>query len=1398
MLDGWRNMSPRYGSTDPPECLVPGYNLNGLGPAEFERLAQALVKKVVGNGSVTFGAGRDGAREATFSGKAPYPSRTDQWRGKWIFQAKFHDTDLLGVDKARRAVIADTDKELHAITQKYRHPCDNYVMITNVPLTSVPGSGTRARIENDVFAKYQTDIKNLAVWGADDVSRFLDIYPEVRTSFLHLITPGDLIAALLTAQAQQSDDTARTMQAYIYTSFEREQYAQLDQAGDVGDDPVRLQQVFFDLSVTNDPEHARSLRLESSGMAPWIGERGSIQVVRMMLAEASTRTVLVGGPGEGKSTIGQYLAQLHRATLLRKAKDIALTTSYLPSRPRIPLRVILKDYGQWLAGQLGSDPFAGSLDEYICYQIKSVTSRRIEPAELHKVIGDNPVILILDGLDEVTEPSLKKALLDRVGEFTERCYDVYDADMQVLATTRPTGYVEQFDPKKYLHLRLIKLQAPQVVDYVERWVNAKQFDGAKAARVLESIKECIADPQIKLMATTPLQVTILAVIVALGGTPPRQREALFNEYLEVIYKRETAKGKHIIQSSKEMLIGLHKYVGYILHEKATGAEATSAFLDARAYAKTVSTFLKHQNPYAPQQSIDVEHKAITKDAGDRLVLIVEPTQGRFGFELRSIQEFFAACHLLDTSKSTEQRYRRFEAISRLTHWRNVALFFAGRVGRNYEGEVFNLVEVCRDIDREGPDRYLRRGSELALEMAADRPFGSNARGQRSLIEHGLNILEADLSHSRRSEACDVLQRLPVEDVRDHVLPLLRQRVDVLHSSRLTNFVHAAYSVSNLELARLILRRMVGSPEGSAEFIHVLMQLGVDIRPQDVSLREVVREVDANTLAAAVTTGSWLNVVMVVDATLGEGDSEHLVAPAIAHALNVAHGAIQMDARDQIAMQATGLSDAHPLRWILPVATHVAAIQARGAAFERHRPDPRRARAGFHYEQLRRVILPQDIVEGKFSHRFTDLPQREVLLAPLWIMHLWGGAVDLASLKNAVAYLAEAVEDADARSYLSRYRTSGPNPVLDFLFTEIVAGAVPTAEALENVLPFAGMVGSDRWNDAITRVAADVEDGFVNLEDPPVTPANFDDFVRVSVERHFPMQLFPAAIANLPSGASRPEVARRSVNAFLDDGRLSSSRVGAWHELLRRKWRMKSIGPSLIALAQVFINERRADAPEMLTLLFPYLLGAGPDCISDADLKLALEKVGQPVGVAIDNIGDEYGAMTSDGLARLVGVLLDSSTPSSVFNGALRVTRSYCFRFLFHERRRLVVTRPRYRGFAAAHRALLGSDDRGRRSAGIYLLLPHPPSSMVDFELLDKLVGTEWDDVFGSLLQAIIDNSVLWHGNRDRWIEFLSAWLDLALPASARGAIAEELDRLLAATDQSLASVEGALGLPLQS
>ena len=65
------------------------YTFSSLSPRSFEHLIQALILKYVGIGSAIFGDGRDGGREATFSGQSAYDTGAGPWNGYVVIQAKF-------------------------------------------------------------------------------------------------------------------------------------------------------------------------------------------------------------------------------------------------------------------------------------------------------------------------------------------------------------------------------------------------------------------------------------------------------------------------------------------------------------------------------------------------------------------------------------------------------------------------------------------------------------------------------------------------------------------------------------------------------------------------------------------------------------------------------------------------------------------------------------------------------------------------------------------------------------------------------------------------------------------------------------------------------------------------------------------------------------------------------------------------------------------------------------------------------------------------------------------------------------------------------------------------------------------------------------------------------------
>lgn len=63
------------------------YNLTGLSTRSFEQLVQALCCRVLGAGTVVFGDGPDGGREATYTGRlSNFLPKQFAGTGMWLFR----------------------------------------------------------------------------------------------------------------------------------------------------------------------------------------------------------------------------------------------------------------------------------------------------------------------------------------------------------------------------------------------------------------------------------------------------------------------------------------------------------------------------------------------------------------------------------------------------------------------------------------------------------------------------------------------------------------------------------------------------------------------------------------------------------------------------------------------------------------------------------------------------------------------------------------------------------------------------------------------------------------------------------------------------------------------------------------------------------------------------------------------------------------------------------------------------------------------------------------------------------------------------------------------------------------------------------------------------------------
>ncbi|MFD6271421.1 hypothetical protein [Nocardia asteroides] len=742
------------------------YDLARMGPREFEHLSQALAKKVLGPGVSVFGDGRDGGREATFDGPVGYPFDGARWQGYGIVQAKHrqrpHDSTA-DADWLKRQIAAELDGWLDATAARGRLP-DYLLFTTNVVLSPVPGTGGIAKVEEYLAERFRKrpewKIKGWAVWHADEVCRFLDMYGSIRRAYAHLVTPGDVLSHAIRVVDGVEGEVVDFVRTHVCREFLADQYVRLGQAGAQGErQRIRLGLVAVDLMAHLDDDGETSSPPSQSGsdgvpIVAHILAKGD-RVLRASHADGATgprNIVVVGGPGQGKSTVGQLVCQVYRAAMLSGGDESMLTAEIrealglcrkelaaggieIPSGRRWPIRVELNDYANAITAGDGV-----SILNYLARKMNKRSTGSITGSRLASWLRSWPAVVVLDGLDEVAAQTTREDVLLGISEFLAEMQQ-RDADILVVATSRPQGYSGEFHAGDYEQTTLRPMSESAALRYARRLAAARHADDPDMHEiVLERLQRAVADESTTRLMRSPLQVTIMSLLVERRARLPHNRFELFEAYYDTIYLREVDKPTSVgrlLEENRLHVDWMHQHVGLALQRQALLRDQLDAVLSESELRRLAGERMLRE----VEDVVVAENLAhrIVDAATDRLVLLVAPEAGYVGFEVRSLQEFMAAKALLAGPES--EIMPRLEALATLPSWRNTWLLAVTGIFAVKPHLRDDVLVSLRLLDSANSGAMaLTPGAELAVELLDEGVTRLHPRYQHLLIDHAVQLI----------------------------------------------------------------------------------------------------------------------------------------------------------------------------------------------------------------------------------------------------------------------------------------------------------------------------------------------------------------------------------------------------------------------------------------------------------------------------------------------------------------------------------------------------------------------------------------------------------------------------------------------------------------------------------
>ena len=820
------------------------YPYEQLNDENFQQLSQSLLIREF-PGLQCFPVGQpDGGRDAIAQLFRAAPDKT----GFILFQVKFSRSELTE-DNARRWLFRTLRGELPKVRKQMEQGAERFVLVTNVPGTGHHKAGSKDRLQ--ALLEDQIPIPAQA-WWRDDLDRRLDDAWDLKFAYPALFSGTDLLRLVIEARSDRDHNRRRNaITAFLSHQFHSERevkFKQVELANDIFD-------LFIDVPII--PKNRTGTRLrgverlssafrraatsDSDEVDPfWVhqwlehvmgGEQsfGSyyprdetwLAAASLLLdgdfQQVEPLVILEGAPGQGKSTIAQYICQVHRVRILGHQERRAVDSTHLNSPVRLPSKVELRDFATWLSGgnPFGSvngdhplDASTSSLEGFLAALVRySSGGATFDVSDLQATLNASHTLIVLDGLDEVAEIRQRQRVVEEITSAVRRL-SALTKSLQVIVTTRPTPFINSaiLPRETFATYSLESLTRPLIAEYADRWLKSRAIDEADTRDVRRILDSKLNEPHLRDLARNPMQLAILLSLIHRRGISlPDKRTALYDNYVEIFFDREAEKAP-VVKENRDLLIRIHRYLAWVLQagaevdtESSYGTKKAGTSLSSGSIAEQdlmvlLSQFLERDgsNPALVEK--------LFGGMVERVVAIVSRVQGLYEFDVQTLREYFAARHLYETApyspagnESHGTKTDRWRALSRNFYWLNVARFYAGCYS---EGELLSLIDELRVLSK---DEFFRRTSHpqlLTATLLSDWVFSQRPNAIQHAVglllePRGLRMLVADTGAGSRQieevivrdpagrnrliEACKELVRpdRPTDQAMDVVRSVLR-------------------------------------------------------------------------------------------------------------------------------------------------------------------------------------------------------------------------------------------------------------------------------------------------------------------------------------------------------------------------------------------------------------------------------------------------------------------------------------------------------------------------------------------------------------------------------------------------------------------------------------------------
>lgn len=337
--------------------------------------------------------------------------------------------------------------------------------------------------------------------------------------------------------------------------------------------------------------------------------------------ESNQRTVLLGGPGAGKTTFLKYLALAYvDEPVYQKA---GLTRSQVPAYIQLPS--LLREDIDFL------QVIANSLSTRTDFRAHLFIKRLLETGNL---------TLLLDSLDEVPS-EMREAVVGAIQNFS----NLYPKT-KIIVTCRTADYHQVFD--NFSEAEIARLDSVAVKSIVREWFQQSPDRGEKLVALLES------DQTVAALTETPLLLSLLCIQYRNDLALPKRKTELYRRCVDALLRdwdasrnfRRDTKYSQLSDDRKEMIF-----------EYVAGANACNDIVyefGEPALLSTVSDIIE-RNGISGNDA-----KGILAEIESHHGIIEKCSAETYQFSHGTMHEYFLARHLVQTRQEMNALKIHFE------------------------------------------------------------------------------------------------------------------------------------------------------------------------------------------------------------------------------------------------------------------------------------------------------------------------------------------------------------------------------------------------------------------------------------------------------------------------------------------------------------------------------------------------------------------------------------------------------------------------------------------------------------------------------------------------------------------------------------------------------------------